>query len=149
MMSHMAVLALIAVIWLGALTYLCIPSSRWRIVATAVYASLAAGIFGLGIETMGTVKPLALEWRQVVGLPIVGIAVNEPERRVYIWAMRGSEPVAYAIPWPAGGADAVADIIGRWSDREQTGEAFFMTDNADDVADVEAPPALPPKDETQ
>lgn len=146
MMSHLAVLAFIALIWLGALTYLCIPSSRWRIVATAVYASLAVGIFGLGVETMGTVKPIDLEWRQVVGLPIVGLAVNERERRVYIWAMRGPEPVAYAIPWPAGGADAVADIMGRWGDREQSGEAFFMTDNADEVAEVATPAPLPPKE---
>jgi hypothetical protein len=127
---------------LGAFTYLCVPKSWHKGIATAVFVMLAGGAFALSFETAGQPKPLEIEWRQMASLPIIGFVPNQEKRLVYLWVMRDGVPVSYAYPWSEG----VESMQDAWRAREQSGDEFYLVDDPSEIAEVRRPPPQAPKE---
>lgn len=143
---HYAVVAFIFTSGLAVFTYGCLPRSRSRFWLTAVFLVMVAASFLGGVEILGKPKPMAMEWRSMVGLPIEGFTYNEATHVVFIWAMRDGSPVAYALPWPSD--KDVADAEREWRQREQTGDNFTTGNPSDGepIFRIVAPPPLPTKE---
>lgn len=128
------------VLALGAFTYLCVPKSWNRGVSTLVFIVLACGAFGVSFEAAGQPKPIAMEWRDLTNLPIVGFAKNEDAKVIYFWVMRDGVPVSYAYPW----SEKAEELEDMWRARGQFTGMSLTGD--DEEAVVRGEPNLPPKD---
>ena len=144
-----AVLAFMFVSGLGILTYLCLPKSEYRLIATLIFLAMAFSTFAVGIETLGKPKPIALEWREAQGDEVAGLIWDEENQLVYVWAMNGSTPVSYAFPWPKDQKEA-EDLQDRWRNREESGDRLVLRGSEGgedgDIAEVLAEEPPPPKD---
>lgn len=140
---HYASLAFGIVFALGTFTYFCLGRSRFPVVSTVIFAILTGGAFATVIESAGQPKPLALEWRNVLDAPIVGMSFNERDQKVFVWAMVGDEPVAYVLPWPKD-KRAVGELQDRWRRRGVSGDEFDLRMDGD-VASVRPPKPQPEK----
>ena len=143
-MTHFAVLAFLATIGLGGLTYFCLPVGRNHIGATVLFTMLAIGAFVAAIETAGQPKPLSFEWREVAGLPVVGLTWNEEAQKVYVWVLRGNMPVAYVLPWPKDKRQ-MGSLQEAWGRKGASGDEFWFTGDGE-VARVEQPEPMPEKE---
>lgn len=144
-----AILAFMFVSGLGILTYLCLPKSEFRMIATLTFLTMTVGTFVAGIETLGLPKPISLEWREFQGDDVAGMIWDEENRLVYVWAMRGSKPVSYAFPWPENPEEA-DDMQDRWRNREESGDRIVLSGSEGgedgDIAEVLPEEPNPPKD---
>lgn len=126
---------------LGIFTYLCTPKSWRKGAATLVFVVLSAGTFALAFESAGQPKPVAIEWRSMSNLPVIGFAKDENAEVIYFWVMRDGSPVTYAYPWSGEQAEEAEDL---WRARGQL-QGMFL--NGDEEALVLAEePDLPPKE---
>ncbi len=140
---HYASLAFGIVFALGTLTYFCLGRSRFPVIATAIFAILTGGAFATVIESAGQPKPLALEWRNVLDAPLVGLSWDEGRRLVWVWIMRDSQPVAYQLPWPKD-KKVMGQLQDKWRRRGVTGDEFELSMDGD-VAKVVPPKPNPEK----
>lgn len=118
-----AILAFMFVSGLGILTYLCLPRSEYRLIATLIFLAMTVSTFAVGVETLGKPKPIALEWREVQGADIAGMVWDEENQLVYVWAMTGGVPVSYAFPWP----DNPDELQDSWRNREESGDRLVLS----------------------
>lgn len=144
MSLHFAALAFAAILAMGALTWLCLPGTRHKLLATFAFITLTALAFVAVIESAGQPRPLLLEWRDLDGAPLIGFTWNEQKREVYVWIMRDGSPVAYALPWPAD-QRAMGELQDRWRRKGASGEEFEFTADGD-IARVTKPEPMPPKE---
>ncbi len=127
---------------LGIFTYLCIPKGWHKGISTLVFVLLASGTFALAFESAGQPKPMAMEWRNMSSLPVVGFIKNEEAKVIYFWVMRDGVPVTYAYPW--NGDESVQQIEDQWRAR---GQFTGMTLTDDEEALVRPDDRnLPPKE---
>ena len=113
--------------------------------AVALYAGLTLVLFIAASEIAGTAKPIGTEWRNLKGLPIVGLYADDANKAVYVLVMRDGAPVSYKFPWPRTDQDA-ADLVTRYGKKGRTGEGFTVADDPGDIADVAVPPPQIPKE---
>lgn len=130
---------------LGAFTYLAVPKSWHRGIATVLFIAMAGGAFALSFEAAGQPKPIEIEWRQMATLPVVAFVPDEESKTVYLWIIRDGVPVAYAYPWPSD--QRVEEMQDAWRNKDQTGDEFYIVDDKDKIAERRAPEQMPPKGE--
>lgn len=140
---HYGPLAFGVVFALGTLTWFCLSGTRFPVVATAIFAILTGGAFATVIESTGQPKPLALEWRNVLDAPLVGLSWDEGRRLVWVWVQTGDQPVAYVMPWPAD-KQVMGQLQDKWRRRGATGDEFKLSMDGD-VAKVVPPKQNPEK----
>lgn len=142
-MIHYAPLAFGIIFALGTFTWFCLAGSRFPVIATAVFAILTGGAFAAVLESAGQPKPLALEWRNVLEAPIVGLSWDEGRRLVWVWVQTGDHPVAYELPWPKD-KKVMGALQDRWRRRGVTGDEFELSMEGD-VAKVVQPKPMTEK----
>ena len=142
-MTHFAILALCTVLALGVFIWLCLPGARLRSLATGAFAALTICAFAANVESTGQPKPIALEWRDVLEAPIVGLDWDEEQQIVWAWIKRDGVPVSYAFPWPKD-KRVMGVLQDRWRRKGTTGDEFEVSMEGE-IAKVRPPKPMPQK----
>ncbi len=102
-------------------------------------------IYGGALEVLGQPKPMWLEWRDIEGLPIVGL--SQSGHTLYVWIVRSGVPISYVIEINEEKSEVAGKIMDHWRRRQSTGENFSVGDNGDGLGiQVRPPDPEPPKD---
>ncbi len=133
---------------LAALTFICLPDSKHRLVATTIFLAMAICAFVVGVETLGKPKPVSLEWRSFEGAEVAGMIWDERNHLVYVWASTNGVPVSYAFPWP-GSQQEVDAMQDQFRQAGATGDKLLLTGSLGgedgEIAEVIQEAPLPPK----
>lgn len=143
MIVHYAGMAFCIVLPLGLFVWICLDKDFPRVLAVLFFVLLSVGTFAGNIESIGQPKPLALEWRNVLDAPLVGLSWDEGRRLVWVWVQTGDQPVAYVMPWPAD-KQVMGQLQDKWRRRGATGDEFKLSMDGD-VAKVVPPKQNPEK----
>jgi len=79
----------------------------WQAIA---YLALVCGALAGAVETLGRSRPIWAEWRPVTEATVLG-AHYDPGNAIYVWALIGSEPRAYRLPWSEETARKMQTIV--------------------------------------
>lgn len=129
---------------LGAMLFVAIPRSRFKLAVLSFYLLFSGGLFAGAFEAIGNAKPINTEWRAMGRLRIIGLYWDEPAKQVFVTVLRDGTPKLYLYPWPKD-SNAVEDAQDQWRRREQ-GDEFYTS--SDDVSAIVKQPGakLPTKD---
>lgn len=138
-------LAFLLAALLGVFAFALLPSSRSRGWALAAYLLAVLVIYVTATEILGNPKPYSLEWRSLTGVPVIGFHPDRDRKRLYLWVLRGREPVTYVLP--LSDDEQTAEVEARFRQRQQTGDEFFLDLEKPDDPKVKViqRPELPPK----
>ncbi len=139
--------ALIFILAIGCAVFGLLPSSRMKIVPTALFLALASVAFIGGAEILGRPKPATLEWRKLVGAQITGLWVVEDVAIYVMLVGEGDTPRLYVFPYSASDAESLQDTVRRMGEQGGTTNAGDGMDGVEGGAftDDRPPLPLPPK----
>ncbi len=145
MSMHWTLPIVFYVLALGAAIFLMLPTTRWRVLGTAVYICATAALGVGSIYLLGQPKPLSLEF-DVSGSQVIAFYPDEP-KAIYLWVLRDGVPKTLVLPWSNDEAQSVQDqfrlmLMGEAGDVVMSGDPG----EGQTVTKTLPPRPLPPKD---
>jgi hypothetical protein len=116
-----------------------------------IFVILIAVVYSGGIELLGRLKPVRLEWRNPADARVLS-AVPVENEAIYAWLLMpdSSEPRAQVLPWSLKAAQQLQEAM---SEAETNGTGVRVTMPFETILDDREPmfyampqPAMPPKE---